>query len=101
MSSVARKPGLGVSYQVRHIPVGAAKEDGQRLAITELGRRGIVLSVKRKQRRAADLICTFVFAYAKGRFSHDAAQRDKFNTIIFFPVAKNKVVNMALLMSIL
>ena len=40
-------------------------------------RRGIVLSVKRKQRRrsvTAKLICVFVFAYANCWFSHEAAQ---------------------------
>ena len=55
-----RKPVFGVSDQVPHKPGCTATEDGQRLEISDLGRRGIAL-------------CVFVFAYAKSRFSHDAA----------------------------
>ena len=46
----------------------------------DLGSRGIVLSIKRKQRCwavTAQLICAFVFAYAKSRFSHDAAHTNE------------------------
>ena len=41
---VVRKPVFGVSDQVRHKPVCRTREDGYRLEITDLGRRGIVLS---------------------------------------------------------
>ena len=70
-----RKPVFGVSDEVRHKSGCAATEDGYRLELSDLGRRGIVLSVWRKQRRAvtAQLICAFVFACAKSRFSHDEA----------------------------
>ena len=49
----------------------------QKVAISDIDRRGIVLSVWRKQRLlisfavTAKLICIFVFAYAKSQFSHD------------------------------
>ena len=42
---VVRKPVFGVSDQVRHKPGCAVTEDGWRLEISDLGRRGIVLSV--------------------------------------------------------
>ena len=45
MSLVVRKPVFGFSDQVRHKPGCTATEDGQRLNISDLGRRGIVLSV--------------------------------------------------------
>ena len=44
-SLVVRKPVFGVSDQVRHKPGCTATEDGQRLEISDLGSRGIVLSV--------------------------------------------------------
>ena len=59
MSPVARKPAR-VSDQVRLKPGCSAREDGYRLEIWDLGRRGIVLSMKHH-------------AYAKSRLSHDAA----------------------------
>ena len=43
MSLVVRKPVLGVSDQVRHTPGCRATEDGKKLEISDLGRRGIVL----------------------------------------------------------
>ena len=46
-----RKPVFGVSNQVQHKPGCTATEDGKRLEISDLGRRGIVLSVWPKQRR--------------------------------------------------
>ena len=46
-----RKPVLGVSDQVRYKPGLTATEDGQRLEISDLGSRAIVLSMWRKQRR--------------------------------------------------
>ena len=44
-SLVVRKLVLGVSNQVRHKPGCAATEDGWRLGISDLDRRGIVLSM--------------------------------------------------------
>ena len=51
MSLVPRKPIFGASDQVRHKPGCTASEDGWRLEISYLGRRGIVLSAQQKQRR--------------------------------------------------
>ena len=65
MSLVVSKPVFGISDQVPHKSGCIGTEDGWRLEI--LGRREIVLSV------TAKLICVFVFAYAKSRFSHAAA----------------------------
>ena len=45
MSLVVRKPVFGVSDQVRHKPGCTATEDGYRLEISDLGSRGIVLSM--------------------------------------------------------
>ena len=45
MSLVVRKPVFGVSHQVRHKPGCTTTEDGWTLEISDLGRRGIVLSV--------------------------------------------------------
>ena len=45
MNLVVRKPVFGVSDQVRHKPGCTATEDGWRLEISDLGSRGIVLSV--------------------------------------------------------
>ena len=45
MSLVVRKPVFVVSDQVRHKPGCTATEDGQRLEISNLVSRGIVLSV--------------------------------------------------------
>ena len=45
MSLVVRKPVFGVSDQVRYKSGCTATEDGQRLEISDLGSRGIVLSV--------------------------------------------------------
>ena len=39
------KTGLGVSDEVRHKPGCTVTEDGERLEISDLGSRGIVLSV--------------------------------------------------------
>ena len=44
LSHAARKPVFGVSDQARHKP-GCTTTDGQRLEISALGSRGIVLSV--------------------------------------------------------
>ena len=61
-------------------------EDGYRLEISDLGRRGVVLSIiyvaKTKALISftvtAKLICACVFAYAKSRFSHNAAHMISF-----------------------
>ena len=45
MSLVVRKPVFGVSDQVQHKPGCTASEDGQMLEISDLGGRGIVLSL--------------------------------------------------------
>ena len=45
MSLVPRKPVFGVSDQVPHKPGCTATEDGYRLEISDLGRRGILLSM--------------------------------------------------------
>ena len=74
-----RKPFFRVSDQVRHKLGCTATEDNKRLEILDLGKTVIVLSyvVKTKAQIScavtAQLICVFVFAYAKRRFSHDAA----------------------------
>ena len=51
MSLVVRKPVFGVSEQVLHKPGCTITEDSQRLQISDLGRKGFLLSVLRKQRR--------------------------------------------------
>ena len=90
MSLVLRKPIFGVSDQVPHNSGCTATEDGWRLEISDLGRREIVLSdtiISIAKTKAlisfavtAKLICVFVFAYVKSRFSHDEAEiyRKKF-----------------------
>ena len=56
-----------------------ATEGGKRVAISDLGSRGIVLSNVAKTKMliscavSAQLICAFVFVYAKSRFSHEVA----------------------------
>ena len=45
MSLVLRKPVFGVNNQVHYKPGCTATEDGQRLEISDLESRGIVLSV--------------------------------------------------------
>ena len=75
-----RKLVFGVSNQVRHKPGCTATKDGQRLEISDLESRGIVLSVQKTKALislavavTSKLICIFVFAYAKSWFSHDVA----------------------------
>ena len=81
MSLVLRKSGFGVSDQVRHKPGATATEDGQGLEISDLGSRGVVLSIRIAKTKAlisctvtAQLNCVFVFANTKSRFSHNEAQ---------------------------
>ena len=64
-----------VSEQVRHKPGCTSTEE---LEISDIRRRGSVLSVYRKQRRrSASAVCVFVFAYANCWFSHEVAQIKK------------------------
>ena len=51
LSCIMRKTVLRISDQVRHKLGCTAIEDGQRLEISDSRRRGIVLSMQRKQRR--------------------------------------------------
>ena len=60
-----RKPFFGVSDQVRHKLGCTATEDGYRLGISDLGSRGIVLSVCSKNKDADQLHTQFFnFSYA-------------------------------------
>ena len=65
-----RKTVFGVSDQVRQKPGCTATEDGQRLEISD---NGTICIAKTKALISfavtAKLICVFVFAYAKIRFS--------------------------------
>ena len=72
MSLVVRKPVFWVSDLVRHKLGCAITEYGKRLEISDLGRRGINCTIQVAKTKA--LICFFVFAYAKKRFSHGEAQ---------------------------
>ena len=67
-----RKPVFGVSDQVRHKPGCTTTEDAERLEISDLGSRGIAKTKALISCAVtAQLICVFVFAYAKSRFSHN------------------------------
>ena len=75
-----RKPVFGVSDQAPHKPGCTATEDGLRLEISDLGRKGIDCTIHVAKTKelisfavTAKLICVFVFAYAKSRFSHNEA----------------------------
>ena len=72
-----RKSVFGVSDQVRHKPGCTAAEDGWRLEILDLGSGGDC-TIRVAKTKA--LISVFVFAYAKSRFSHSAAQLILFNS---------------------
>ena len=72
-----RKSFFWVSDQDRHKWDCTITEDGQRLEISDLGCRGIVLSIYVAKTKVliscvvtAQFICTFVFAYVESRFSH-------------------------------
>ena len=79
-----RKPVFGVSDQVRHKPGCTAIEDGLRLEISNLeNRRNYSIYVAKTKALirfavTAKLICVFVFAYGKSRFSHDKARMKRF-----------------------
>ena len=82
MRHVTRKHVYGVSNQVQHKPGCTVTGDGQRLEISDLGRRGIVLCCEKgaDQLRGvvtAQLICTLVFTYAKSKVFHDMAHISK------------------------
>ena len=70
-----RKPVFGVSDLVRHKPGCVVTEDGLRLEISDLGSsRDCSICVAKTKALisgavTAQLICVFVFAYAKSRFS--------------------------------
>ena len=57
----------------RHKPGCKAIENGQSLEFSDIGCSDIVLSTLISCAVSAQLICALVFAYAKKRFSHDAA----------------------------
>ena len=68
-----RKLVFRVSNQVQHKPGCIATEDGERLEISDLGIRGVAktkMLITCAVTVTKQLICTFVFAYAKSRFSH-------------------------------
>ena len=57
-------------------------EDGKRLVISDLGIRGIVRTIHVAKTKTlisfavtAKLICVFVFAHTKSRFSHNEAHK--------------------------
>ena len=56
LSLVTRKPVFRVCDQVRHKPVCAATEARQRLEISDVETRGIILSRQRKQRRWSNCV---------------------------------------------
>ena len=73
-----RKPVFGVSDQVRHKPGCTATEDGWRLEISILKVEGLYFLCGENKGAdqlavTAQLICVFVFAYAKSLFSHKEA----------------------------
>ena len=76
-----RKPVFRVSDKVQHKPGCTTTEDGYRLKIQDLGSREIVLSILAKTKAqiscvvTAQLICAFVFPYAKSWFSHGLSDR--------------------------
>ena len=75
MSLVVRKPVFGASDQVRHKPDCAATEDGFGFR----KKRDCTICVTKTKALircavTAQLICGFVFTYAKSRFSHNEAQ---------------------------
>ena len=80
MSLVVRKPVFEVSTQVLHKPGCTVTEHAKMLVISYLGSRGIDCTIRVAKTKAlisfavtAKLICVFVFAYAKIRFSHNEA----------------------------
>ena len=86
MSLVVRKPVFGVSAQVRHKP--GYYNNRRWLEARNLGfrkKRDCTFYIAKTKALiscavTAQLICGFVFAYAKNRFSHDEAQMTSRNT---------------------
>ena len=80
LSLVTRKPVFGVCDQVRHERACVATEATQRLEISDLETRGIILSRQRttnaliRLRGCAGWSASLLFAYGINRFSHDVAQ---------------------------
>ena len=78
--SITRKPVFGVSDQVLHKPGCTATEDGLRLVFEFSKYRGCTIYLAKTKALiscmvTAQLICVFVFTYAKSRFSHDVAKQ--------------------------
>ena len=72
MSCVVRKPVLRDSNQVRHN--GTVQFQRKARGFLNIGSRGIALSLLLISCAiTAQLICAFVFAFAKSRYSHEAA----------------------------
>ena len=80
MSRAARKPVFGVSDQVLHKAGCPTTKEGYRLENFGLRKkRGCTMYAAKIKALiscavTAQLICAFVFAYAKSRFSHDATE---------------------------
>ena len=79
LSHVVRKPVFGVADKVRHKSGCTAAEDGKWLEIGLRNKRDFTIYVAKTKPLSScavttQLICVFVFAYAKSRFSPDAAQ---------------------------
>ena len=70
-----RKPAFEVTNQVRHKPACADKEDGLRLEIYVLTNLAKNKDTDQLRGYSPGLICTFVFAYVKSRFTHDPTHK--------------------------
>ena len=79
-----------VFKQVQHKPGRTVTEADSKLEISDLSRRGIVLSKA--------LICVFVFAYAVCWFSHEAAHivYNCIYTLMSFAVLYDIIINLAI-----
>ena len=72
-----RKPVFGVSDQVRQKPDWIVRVEASNFGFRK--KRGFTIGVAKTKALVsfavtAKLICVFVFAYAKSRFSHNEAQ---------------------------
>ena len=79
LSLVVRKPVFGISDQVGHKPGCTVTQDRRSLKFRFSKLRDCTIYVAKTKALisfavTAKLICVFVFAYAKSRFSHDEAQ---------------------------
>ena len=81
MSRITTKPVLGVSDTNQTV---------QMVICSELGSRGMVLSMyENKGAVSCEVIAQLIrafFAYAKSRFSHDAAQISELKQILYQPI---------------